>query len=163
MSRPFLWALSQLHFPVFATLHHHPHMHIPVTNTCTQYTALLTDGDSKASEAQGLKSDDERRDTPFRTLLELQVEPTRAPEDGGGERSARHRRPCKLSVWDLHPFHPIRKNGMRGGSLPTVTARHSLASLTLAFTHPCSITLLCSLPTPGTLLNSKGPSQPMQL
>ena len=29
--------------------------------------------------------------------------------------------------------------------------------------QPCSLILLCPLPTPGTLLNSKGPSQPMQL
>ena len=77
-----------------------------MTSTRTQYTALLTDGDSKASEAGGLKSDDERWDTPFRSLLELQVEPTSAPEDGGGESSACRRRSCKLSVWDLHPFHP---------------------------------------------------------
>ena len=67
---------------------------------------VLTDGDSKASEAGGLKSDDERWDTPFRSLLELQVEPTSAPEDGGGESSACRRRSCKLSVWDLHPFRP---------------------------------------------------------
>ena len=143
MSRPFLWALSQLHSPVFATLHHHPHMHIPVTNTCTQYTALLTDGDSKAAEAQGLKSEDERWGTPFRTLLELQVEPTRPPEEEGGEMPATGGHassqsgtcipsaPLGRMIPFFFPFHSIP-----GGSLPTVTARHSLANLTPAFTQP---------------------------
>ena len=61
------------------------------------------------------------------------------------------------------PSTPIMENGMPGGSLPTVTARHNLANLILAFAHLCSLILLCPLPTPATLLNSKGPSQPMQL
>ena len=61
------------------------------------------------------------------------------------------------------PSAPIRENGAPGGSLPTVTTRHNLANLILAFAHLCSLFLLCPLPTPTTLLNSKGPSQPMQL
>lgn len=100
----------------------HP-LHIHVTRS--QHLAMPTAAHSKASEAGELEGDNERRDTPFRSLLELQAEPTRVPEDGGGGISAGHRRPGRLSTQDLHPSCPRWEEWNARGPPPTVRARPS--------------------------------------